>query len=421
MTKDQAPTRQKRIENALWGMFSGDSLAMPGHWIYDVEALQDQFSGGIRSYEPPPHPHPESFMVGAEYSPNVQRAKAKGRRYDILGPHSRYYKTTYSKFEFDTSDNDPEHGNQTASSEERYHYHHGLKAGDITLGSQLVRVLIRSVVEKSGYDEEHFLSKFVEYMLEPENRTDPYTEIYLRSFFENYSSGTPLTSCAARQRDIWSIASHGGLMRPLVLSLLTGGDTCLGLGLAGEHMSLTHRSETNLAALNGMVPLLDDLASGAEPIEASRLHASGLRPPVINGDELFKKYRDAGGPENLPQDEVWDLHTRLQKEPIDLDEIWQQPVEEVVNKRFATACYPEHGWPLILYLSGRYKFSIEESLLANANAGGDSVHRGAILGLFLGAASDTFPETLREGLRESESLSEEINAFAEIACSEKPF
>ena len=32
--------------------------------------------------------------------------------------------------------------------DERYHYHHGLKSGENTLGANLVRVLMRSIVKK---------------------------------------------------------------------------------------------------------------------------------------------------------------------------------------------------------------------------------------------------------------------------------
>ena len=39
-----------------------------------------------------------------------------------------------------------EHGNATPAKEDRYHYHHDLKAGENTLGANLIRVFMRSVV-----------------------------------------------------------------------------------------------------------------------------------------------------------------------------------------------------------------------------------------------------------------------------------
>ncbi len=51
-----AASRRKRIDNALWGLFVGDSLAMPAHWIYGRENLRQTFDGGVRGFEAPPHP-----------------------------------------------------------------------------------------------------------------------------------------------------------------------------------------------------------------------------------------------------------------------------------------------------------------------------------------------------------------------------
>ena len=52
---------------------------------------------------------------------------------------------------------------------------------------------------------------------------------------------------------------------------------------------------------------------------------------------------------------------------------------------------------------------------ANANAGGDNVHRGAVLGLLVGAATDEVPERLKRGLTAYDELATEIAAFAELA------
>ncbi len=58
-------------------------------------------------------------------------------------------------------------------------------------------------------------------------------------------------------------------------------------------------------------------------------------------------------------------------------------------------------------------------LLANANAGGDNVHRGMLLGAVLGASVDAMPESLTEGLADHRALGEEITAFADIAAGGK--
>jgi hypothetical protein len=86
---------------------------------------------------------------------------------------------------------------------------------------------------------------------------------------------------------------------------------------------------------------------------------------------------------------------------------------------FATACYPEHGLPLLLYFAHNHKVDVEATLLANANAGGDNVHRGMVLGLIVGAANDKLPLHLKQGLTAFDDLQGEIDAFSDIALSGK--
>ena len=66
---------RQSIQNALWGLFIGDALAMPAHWYYRVTNIRKVFDGGIRDYQEAPHPHLESFMVGMHYYPDVENAK----------------------------------------------------------------------------------------------------------------------------------------------------------------------------------------------------------------------------------------------------------------------------------------------------------------------------------------------------------
>jgi len=214
-----------RLANALWGLFAADALAMPVHWFYRRENINTEFAGGVTGYEAARHPHPEAFMIGMSYRPDVERAKSFGRPHDILGEHVRFYHTTYTGApSIALTDTEGEHGNLVASADERYHYHHGLAAGENTVGAHLVRVLLRSVAAKGRYDQDDFLTRFVAYMTGTEDRRDPYTEIYLRRWFENYTRGLPAAACAEFQRKVWSIGSHGGMIRPLVIALLGARD-----------------------------------------------------------------------------------------------------------------------------------------------------------------------------------------------------
>jgi ADP-ribosyl-[dinitrogen reductase] hydrolase len=56
-----------------------------------------------------------------------------------------------------------------------------------------------------------------------------------------------------------------------------------------------------------------------------------------------------------------------------------------------------------------------QALLANANIGGENVHRGAILGVILGARAgdEQLPSGMKGGLYDKNLLRKEIDAFVE--------
>jgi len=62
----------------------------------------------------------------------------------------------------------------------------------------------------------------------------------------------------------------------------------------------------------------------------------------------------------------------------------------------------------------RNKMDFRASILANANAGGDNVHRGMILGMIAGAKSAEVPHELKTGLKEYTEIKSEIEAFVKI-------
>jgi len=79
------------------------------------------------------------------------------------------------------------------------------------------------------------------------------------------------------------------------------------------------------------------------------------------------------------------------------------------------ACYISQSFPVMLFLTYKYADSVEEALLANANAGGENVARGALIGALLGAShgQSAFPKWAKE-LHEYDSIMEEIKSFNQI-------
>jgi hypothetical protein len=217
-----------------------------------------------------------------------------------------------------------------------------------------------------------------------------------------------------KQRANWSIGSHGGLIRPLVLSLLAK-EPYKGIGVALTHQQLTHRSENVASALGVLVPLLHALVKGEEPVKAVSYYAKKVRLIRISGEELTKTYHDHQGPGNIPKEEMWKIHTDFSDENLDVERILENFSDgEIIGKLFATACYPEHGLPLLLCLMQRSRGDLRASLLANTNAGGDNVHRGMILGLLAGAAAAEIPQELKRGLSDHTGIEKEIKAFVKL-------
>ena len=73
------------------------------------------------------------------------------------------------------------------------------------------------------------------------------------------------------------------------------------------------------------------------------------------------------------------------------------------------ACYIDSSFPAMLFITYKYAGSVEKAILASANAGGENVARGSILGAFIGAAHgmSQFPEWTN-GLYEKDKIMAEI-------------
>jgi len=71
------------------------------------------------------------------------------------------------------------------------------------------------------------------------------------------------------------------------------------------------------------------------------------------------------------------------------------------------------SYPSLIHFAGKYSSDFERGLLANANTGGENVHRGIVLGALLGAdvGEKAIPEHLKLGLKDYAILQEEIEAF----------
>ena len=81
---------------------------------------------------------------------------------------------------------------------------------------------------------------------------------------------------------------------------------------------------------------------------------------------------------------------------------------EIVGRQFSPACYISDAWPSVLYFAYRYAEDGKKALTANANVGGDNVHRGFVLGTLLGLIEGAPIRDMFEQLADTEELEHEI-------------
>ena len=69
----------------------------------------------------------------------------------------------------------------------------------------------------------------------------------------------------------------------------------------------------------------------------------------------------------------------------------------VIGRRLSPACYIPDAFPAALYLAWKYADDFSAGIRANAQVGGDSCHRGAVVGALLGEVNGV-PASWRDGL-----------------------
>jgi ADP-ribosyl-[dinitrogen reductase] hydrolase len=231
------------------------------------------------------------------------------------------------------------------------HYHQFLTAGENTLNFQLARQLHAQVKTQGKYDPDLWLATYQDFMLTPGRHRDTYIEEYHRAFFTNLARGLPPQRCGIEDIHIGGLASVPALFAALDKT----GETVLRQAVQ-THVALTHRHPKVLAAADTLTRLLLSVTQG-----------EALRPAI----------------ERLATD--W-LSPRRMKQWADSDDL------EVIGVHLSPACYIVDAFPAALYLTWKYADDFAAGIRANARVGGDSCHRGAVVGSLLGLALGV-PET----------------------------
>ena len=235
------------------------------------------------------------------------------------------------------------------------HYHQFLRAGENTLNFQLAARLYEQTRALSRYDAEAWLAFYVDFMLTPGRHRDTYVEEYHREFFTNYARGRKPRACGVADVHI------GGLAPVPALFCALRGTFADVAAVVQEHVALTHKDPGVLRAADCLVQILTAVRGGKELRAAILSHAT----------DWISTAKVA----------AWS----------------REPDEVVVGRRLSPACYIPDAFPAALYLAWKYADDFGAGICANAQVGGDSCHRGAVVGALLGEANGV-PEHWLDGL-----------------------
>jgi ADP-ribosylglycohydrolase len=236
------------------------------------------------------------------------------------------------------------------------HYHQFLHAGENTLNFQLARLLHGQVLGLGRYDADAWLAAYIDFMLTPGRHRDTYIEEYHRNFFTNYARGRKPRACGGPDVHI------GGLVP--IPALFDALDSEAGnlREIVEAHVALTHQDKDVLRAADAFVRILL-CARGGRPLREAILEEA---PDWISAAKIAR---------------------------------WiKEPDQVVIGQELSPACYIRDAFPAALYLAWKYADNFSAGICANAQVGGDSCHRGAVVGALLGLANGV-PKNWIEGLQ----------------------
>lgn len=355
-----AGSLEDRLAGALWGLFAGDALAMPVHWYYGgPEQIRRDFGGKLlKGFERAVHPFPQTIM-------QVSNTGGGGRgshEGNVVGQVILHGKKEYWR-----------PGSQ-------YHYHHTLEAGENTLEASLARVVMGVVVrERGAFSADTFREDYVLFMTTPGSHNDTYASTCHRMFFAKWQEGVDPKDCP--DTDHHNVDTIDGLVLPTVVALgelasqaeVTPSSVESAAAAAIRVLKVTRQSSELAQYIQVLTQLLAAVLSGT-PLDAAVQELA----QAAYGSDMAVMVRQRGD-----------------RDPM-------------------VACYVDGAFSALLHFAYKYaNVSVSDALLASANAGGENVHRGAVLGALVGAAAgaQAIPRWLREGLFAHEQLKEEIETF----------
>lgn len=374
---------ERRLKGALWGFFAGDALASPTHWFYGGRRqVVAEYGHAIEDYTKPNEHLGGSILNksdpnGGGRSKFGSSSSKKQKQVSIIGDVINHGKLPYW------------------APNQSYHYHATLQKGETTLEASLARVLMKSIVATGGtFDASHFRAAYVEFLQTPGSHNDTYASTCHRMFFANLIFGKlPPEDCP--DNDAHNVDTMDGLVLPTIVALAgVGKGNSNGNSNDSSSSTKTAAASAACAGVTRKSGVLEEFAG-----QWSRVVLGAFGDDACFNDAL---------------------------EGFAKETIRRAPNPRVNEASTMSACYLGSSLPGLIDMVAKYSHAPNESrnsggnsgervweaLLANANVGGENVHRGSVMGAVLGARSSDVPlPKLVDGLYATEELEREIEAF----------
>lgn len=339
---------ENRAAGAIMGAFIGDALGVGPHWYYDLAALRRDYGDWI---------------------------------------------TTYT---------DPKPGR----------YHSELKAGQLSQGGIILRLMLSSLIERGGYDEADFCRRVDEEIFPllngmPVNGPGGYTQQSMRDAWRKHvqqnlpwgvQTGGPADTTEAIGRTLAlavryafqpqdmaaAIASNTRLTQndETVVALTVAYGAVLGLLVLGHKLDGELSGKLMRLARARKLPFHTMAHTDMQPPQKDRPLESGY---FISPDALLTPSYVAGA--------AVDPDVRI--EPA-----WK------VSTVYGMTCAIYHQLPAAYHLAARFSDDFESAVLHALNGGGENQARAVLTGALVGAQTGLLgiPRRFLEGLHESDKL-----------------
>ena len=344
----QVSEAENRAAGAIMGAFVGDALGLGPHWYYDLAVLRRDYGDWI---------------------------------------------TTYA---------DPKPGR----------YHSDLKAGQLSQGGIILRLMLRSLVECGGYDEADFCRRMDEEIFPllngmPVNGPGGYTQQSIRDAWRKrvqqnlpwgVQTGGPADTTEAIGRTLAvavryafqpqemaaAISSNTRLTQndETIVALTVAYGAVLGLLVQGEKLDGTLSGKLLQLARARKLPFHTMAHTDMQPPQKDRPLESGY---FVSPDALLTPSYIASAA----------LDSDIRIEPA-----WK------VSMVYGMTCAVYHQLPAAYHLAARFQNDFELAVLHAVNGGGENQARAVLTGALVGAQTGLsgIPRRFLDGLDETDTL-----------------